>query len=282
MNAKHMNTPRLGMHLAALAAGFLVSGGAMAQSTWSGTWDWNAPCDPSTCTVSKPGDSTVKVKATVSAYGAETTNGNFVGASIYTGSNSYLGITSSGENSTEPNHSIDNFKKNSNSSSYTNQGGADVAEALLVNFTQAVSLSQVAVSWTWSDSDALIFRWDNGTSAPDMLTTRPDMLPTSVGTAANGWTLVSSGDFSSGKRDFTSALFSSYWLVSTALGSGNNDGFKISSFSGSVCNYAVKNGECKPPSTGGGGAVPEPGTLALAAAAFLGLTNLRRRRRDEA
>ncbi len=288
-----MRTVILAAHLAVSIAGLVFSGATLAQSTWSGTWDWNLPCDPATCSVT---GATGTVTATVSAYGAESASGSFAAASIYNGSNSYLGITSAGENTTNPNHSIDNFRLNNPGStcSTCSQGGADYAEALQINFNQAVNLTQVAVSWTSTDSDAMIFRWD-GAGNPDLLTTTPTG---GNGLLAKGWTLVSSGQFSAtagaaGQLAVVTNpdVYSSYWLVSTALsqtnatsGAGktntNNDGFKVSSFAGNIyCSGTIDNGVCKPPGSGGGQQVPEPGTLALAAAAFLGLTATRRRQR---
>ena len=46
-----MRTVILAAHLAVSIAGLVFSGATLAQSTWSGTWDWNLPCDPATCSV---------------------------------------------------------------------------------------------------------------------------------------------------------------------------------------------------------------------------------------
>jgi hypothetical protein len=263
--------------------GLLCSGAALAQSTW--TWDGSA-CNAPSCTAASG------VTATVSGYGAETSSSAFVLGSVRDNDPYGLGITSkdasgSNENTNTPNHSIDNFR-GSTSTSTTNSttGGAAYAEALAVNFSQAVSLTQVAVDWTSTDSDAMIFRWDGAANPGALSSYTANQLPTVLGGSgsgtASGWTLVSSGQFAANgnQLSFANSLYSSYWLVSTALGqasgSTNNDGFKLQTFTGNTCAYAVVGGECKPPS-GGGGSVPEPGTLALAAVAFLGLSVNRRR-----
>lgn len=260
----------------ASVAGLLVGSTCFAQATWN--WGDPGGCDPATCTVSG-------VTSTVTAFGSEG-SGNFFQSAVVRdldpNNGNGLGIQSSDENSTSPNHSIDNFKWNSPGSSYTGSGGADYAEVLAINFSQAVALTQVAVSWTYTDSDALIFRYD-GTGAPPSLTgITASALPTTVGGTSSGWTLVSSGQFASGSQYKNGAAvgsinmapnlslassYSSYWLVSTAFGSGNNDGFKLLTFSGHI-----------KPNGGGGGSVPEPGTLGLAAAAFFGFAATRRRK----
>lgn len=285
----------LSASLAVSIAGLVFSGATLAQSTWDWRGNPSAGCDPNTCTVDG-------VKATVSGHGAETNTSYFLKGSVNDVDPSGLGIkskdnsTSSGvrrdENTRSPNHSIDNFKAyDGNYSSDSSTGGAAYAEVLAIDFDKAVRLTEVAVAWTWNDSDAMIFRWDGGVGVDpnkvDLENLKANELPTTLGTLTlNGWTLVSAGQFSTSgnKLSFTDSLYSSHWLVSTALGQStatdsNNDGFKVSTFTGNVCAYAPTNGVCKPPGSGGGQQVPEPGTLALAAAAFLGLTATRRRQR---
>lgn len=263
-------------------AGLAVSGACFAQATWN--WGDPGGCDPATCTVSG-------VTATVTAFGSEG-SGNFFQSAVVRdldpNSGNGLGIKSAGESDRSPNHAIDNFGtdvwvKTGWNSGYWADGGATNAEMLAINFSQAVALTQVAVSWTYTDSDALIFRYD-GTGAPPSLTTiTASALPTTVGGMSSGWTLVSAGQFATGSKynggsevgsikmapNLSSAnSYSSYWLVSTAFG-GNDDGFKLLSFSGHI----KSNG-----GGGGGGSVPEPGSLGLAAAAFVGLVASRRRK----
>ena len=291
----------LSASLAVSIAGMVFSGATLAQSTiWNWVGDPPTGCDPNTCSVGG-------VTATVSGYGAETSTSSFLKGSVNDVDMSGLGVkskdnsTSSGgvrrdENTRSPNHSIDNFKAyDGNYSSDSSTGGAAYAEVLAIDFDKAVRLTEVAVAWTWNDSDAMIFRWDGGVGVDpnkvDLENLKANELPTTLGTPTlngtlNGWTLVSAGQFSTSgnKLSFTDSLYSSHWLVSTALGQStatdsNNDGFKVSTFTGNVCAYAPTNGVCKPPGSGGGQQVPEPGTLALAAAAFLGLTATRRRQR---
>ena len=52
-----------------LATSALVVGSmpVAAQDTWNATWDWRAPCDPTTCTVS---GASGELTATIAAWGA--------------------------------------------------------------------------------------------------------------------------------------------------------------------------------------------------------------------
>jgi hypothetical protein len=184
------------------------------------------------------------------------------------------------------------------------QHGADNVGAydfLLLNFSSASVLSSFGLGYACTTNaagtacdtayaDVTVMRW-TGTTAP----------PTGTGTtttggnktlASAGWSLVGSYSnvgsdnalaFGGAKQDTgaTAAQASSWWLISafnstlnggTACKSGHalvastctggNDSFKL--------NWAQTT-------AGGGGGVPEPGSLALAAAALLGLGYTRRR-----
>ena len=196
---------------------------------------------------------------------------------------------------TSPNHAFDS----------ATPGTADM---VLLSFDKAVILSQFGFGWVGTDSDVSILRWtgDTAPTTADSATTPAvgdkDNLTGDVVVGASttaGWRLVGHyADAGTAKQLTSATLASSWWLISTynttLFGSGTctdfnggtetcdadgKDAFKLNFLK--TANYTcpegtlTPGGNCtKPPETPG---VPEPGTLALAAMAFLGLTVNRRR-----
>jgi hypothetical protein len=179
-----------------------------------------------------------------------------------------------------PEHSFDNNER---------------ADSVLLSFGSSVNLTSITFGWTSVDSDFFVLAF-TGVGAPTL----------TGQTYANltGWTLV--GNYSNqgttavnlaspggtGSVVSNSGLSSSYWLIGAGgftSGVGVNSGDKSAGGSylalgatGSSFDYlkltsvGVTNGGGG--TGGGGGSAPEPGSLALAGAAFLGMMGMRRRK----
>lgn len=194
-----------------------------------------------------------------------------------------LGVVNSSEdiNKTGP-HSADNYN------------GVD---ALVLSFTQQVSLTGFAIGWngtdnpttdclssswflgctssvTYNDSDMSVYAWVGGSSTPS-----------SYAPSTAGWTLIgnyhdvgaSNGIGTDSKQGgsavVSTGVSSSYWMISAlsggTCGTKNDncvDAFKLLSVAGTV-------GVTPPPPPG----VPEPGSLALLGLGALGLVAARRK-----
>lgn len=264
---------RIHRTLALAAVGFVTAGAGHAQS-----WDIDA------CTGGQKlqtgftncgqAGGTTTATLNVKAYQSSGAGTDFFAANINIQSG-YIGVLSGSETSgsSSPSHGIDNDTAT----------GGNPYELIHLQFSKAVDLGTLVATWAHTDGDFQVFRWNYNavTTNPNIATFNPNEMPTTVGTASNGWQLVHNGDFSSNlSQNITdTTYFSSHWLVTTAFGQ-SNDGFKLGTMhAASVCATSqTSGGGCAP--GGGGGSVPEPATMAMVLlAGVLGTTATRRRRR---
>lgn len=301
-----MTTQHYLSRLAALIFGVVgMAGSVQAQSTWS--WQLDPPPNYATCTSPSPTNSygnksdctsssggqiaTMSVWSSAQGSLTERANHDWHSAELTPqGSNGFgAGNRSEGLDASSPDHSIDNIN-----------GKYDF---IMVQFSSAVILEQFGVGWGASDSDATLMRW-TGDAAPTTQNNGHSLINT-IGTGA--WAFVndyanvcknSSGADATGTCDSTKSRratgatqASSYWLISaynTAMSgldgfaSETDDGFKLNFLQ--ARSFACPNGT---PTPGGGCGsnntnVPEPGSMALAVTAFLGLAITRRRKSGRA
>jgi hypothetical protein len=252
---KTMHTLGLATSLA-LAA--LASTSAVA-ATWTYTSTGPASSSGLTATataLSALNNSTATIAATTAHYGGG------------------LGVLSGTETTTSyPDHAMDN---------------KDRIESILISFSDGsggitsadkVNLSSVNIGWSYGDTDFSVYAY-TGSATPS---TTPLGL-TYSNLTSNSWQLIGHYNQSgTGTFNIANTVYSSHWLIGAynGLGSGMDKGddyFKMASLTGNKCpTSGTIPGGC---GGGGGtpGGVPEPGTLLLMGAGFLGLTRMARRK----
>ncbi|MFM9917256.1 MAG: exosortase-dependent surface protein XDP1 [Rhizobacter sp.] len=295
----------------ALAAGLVMSGSALAQSTWniysasggctqnatnSGTFNNSWGCS---------GTGSAGTAVTASAWssdrgaGANALSGTgFASSYMSAQGNSGFGAASrtEGIGVSSPDHSFDSY----------NPGTMD---ALLLDFgATSVILDKIGIGWTNGDADITVMRW-TGPAAPTRTAGASTLVgdgeqnltsnlynPATPGIA--GWQLVgsyadlaadSSAPFGGFARSTGATQASSWWLISTfntAL-NGNSNSCLSATGTATTCDagqdsFKLNYIATKNPTPPSGGKVPEPGSLALAGIALASVFGMRRRSAQQA
>ena len=197
--------------------------------------------------------------------------GAFVSAAAVSYGGAY-GVTSATDPGGSPEHSIDNY------------GSTD---GILLNFSNSVILRQILIGWAAYDSDVSVLRYTGAGSGATALSGK-----TIARALSNGWvsvgnyeTVAAEAQVDGGGNNSTptsinaNSASSSWWLIS-AYNSGYG-GSNIGSVGGGSGAYNSGYDFVKLLQIGGDKApaasVPEPGSLALVAAALIGGFATRRR-----
>jgi hypothetical protein len=243
--------------LSAFACVAFASGSASAA-----TWTYS-----STSPVSNSG-----LSATATAFSAaNNTTATITATTAYYGGG--LGVTSSGESTTSPQHAIDNNGAIETVMLSFSNGVPGITSADKVNLTSA------SFGWSSTDADFSVYAY-TGTATPTVSGLTYSNL------TSNGWSLIghynNSASSTAKTVTFANSVYSSNWLIgayngltTTSGASSGNDYFKLASVTGTNCptTGTLPNG-CGNGGTPGG--VPEPGTLLLMGAGLLGLTRMSR------
>ncbi len=258
-----------------LASGLLAAVAGLPSAQAASTWQLDTNCASSSCVKT---DGT----ATAAAYSTSLTAGsNFAAAGGLTGySGGGLGVNQEGTGA--PNHALDN------------QGNL---EMILLQFTQAVTLTSLNIGWADYDSDITVMAYQgpiatNTSAAAGATVTAKNISNLKVAAGSTGWNLVGSyANVLTGAETINASnLSSSWWLISaynSTIGgmtsnadNGSGTPTTTAAYQSSGYDYVklFSVTGAKSTVTTNGSTVPEPGTLALAGMALFGLFYSRHQR----
>lgn len=192
--------------------------------------------------------------------------------------NGGFGVSYGGESTSSPEHAMDNNGR---------------LEMLMFSFDESFALGNVMIGWPDStyDTDISILAW-RGAGDPTAAITSS----TENNLLATGWDLVGNyenlNDYES-KAVNAGNISSSYWIISAYSKYGDasqpgwdgaKDYMKLYSIAGkfSCVNSNPNDKECNPGTPPPGNQVSEPGSIALASLALVGVIGVRRRRQQRA
>jgi hypothetical protein len=242
-----------------------------AASSFGATWTENykaADCGTTNADAALASGATCTSNATISGYYTTNSGSTAASATVWSWRDSGLGVVSGSENSgaTGP-HAVDN---------------SGSIEGIVFTYTTKMNLTSFKLGWNgtdnsegpYDDSDVTLFAW-TGSGAP-----------TTFGYA--GWAKIADysnvGSYSDNTQSVSSAIYSSYWMVSAYTGSSfdtTSDSFKLLAISGQTCDKTLVGNECKTVTTPPGNQVPEPGSLALLGLGAMGMIAARRRQQGQ-